>query len=416
MAGTMFGAPEGIVAFDQNELVKARTQAELAQAASFPSEIRLRNAQAGALEQSTAAEKRLGELMMQMQAGGQPGDDSELGSLAGGTAGIPAPAKPASMADMLDKLSTMAAGAGLATKAQDLAKNAALIRSREASQLSAATTARLNQLKMIRETAGLQGQLFGGATDEASWNTANALYEFQTGMPSPYRGVQFSPALAQQINDSAMTAKERADAEEKAIKQKELDTYRKARLAQLDRQNELREAAQRTREERERRLAKAGGGSAVSSPTKSETDQAARLIRKDFSGMDAADLNDAAFNLASEARALRKQNKALDAGTALQQAYNAAVAAGDFQTDSGIGGFGFRRKTTYSGRGKTVDTPAPIPADRKQLIVDRYYVNPQGQVGRWTGKGFLVERPLSGNNRRVNAEPDTEPDDDQDEE
>lgn len=400
MAGDMgmFGAPIGITHAGEFAQTQAQTQEALARAASYPSEIRLRNAQAGKLEQETSAEERLGRLMSQMQVPDGPG------------------ARATSMAEQLDTLATMAARAGLATKAQDLAKNAALIRSREAAQLSAATTARLTQLRMVRENAGLQGQLFGGATDEASWNTANALYEFQTGMPSPYRGVQFSPSLAQQINDSAMTAKERADAEEKTIKQQELDAYRKSRLAQIDRQNELRTAAQRTREERERRLAKVGGGSAVSSPAKGETDQAARLIRKDFSGMSAADLNDAAFNVASEARALRKQNKALDAGTALQQAYNAAVASGDFQTDSGYAGTGFWKKTVYSGRGKTADTPAPIPADRKQLTVDRYYVNPQGQVGKWTGKGFLIERPLSGNNRRVNAEPDTEPDDDQDEE
>lgn len=400
MAGDMgmFGAPIGITHAGEFAQTQAQTQEALARAASYPAEIRLRNAQAEKLEQETSAEERLGRLMSQMLVPDGPG------------------ARSTSMADQLDTLAIMAARARLATKAQDLAKNAALIRSREATQLSAATTARLNQLKMVRENAGLQGQLFGSVTDEASWNTANALYEFQTGMPSPYRGVQFSSALVQQINDSAMTAKERADAEENTIKQQELDAYRKSRLAQIDRQNELRAAAQRTREERERRMAKAGGGSAVSSPAKSETDQAARLIRKDFSNMDAADLNDAAFNLASEARALRRQNKALDAGTALQQAYNAAVASGDFQTDSGYAGTGFRKKTTYSGRGKTADTPAPIPADRKQLTVDRYYVNPQGQVGKWTGKGFLIERPLSGNNRRVNAEPDTEPDDDEDEE
>ena len=400
MAGDMglFGAPVGIIAAGDYQKTQAQTQEELARAASYPSEIRLKNAQAGVLEETLKENQALGALMQ--RSSNLVGDDG----------------KPLSLGDTYERLARLAAGARAPTKAMDLAKTAALLQSREATAFSAGTTARLNQLRAFKENAALQGQIFGNVKNQQDWDSANALYEFQTGMPSQYRGIPYSSDLVDRINSSALTAAQRADEEAKRLTREALDTYRERRLSQIDTQNEIRKQAQRTREERERRMAKAGGGSAVSSPAKSETDQAARLIRKDFSNMDAADLNDAAFNLASEARALRRQNKALDAGTALQQAYNSAVASGDFQTDSGYAGTGFGKKTTYSGRGKTADTPAPIPADRKQLTVDRYYVNPQGQVGRWTGKGFLIERPLSGNNRRVNAEPDTEPDDDEDEE
>lgn len=418
MAGTMFGAPEGFIAFDQNELVKARTQSELAQAASYPSEIRLRNAQAGKLEAEADQEKQLAALAMQMNAGGGAPDNSELGSLAGGTGGLPAP-QPLSMGDKIGRLSEMAMNAGLATKAQALAQSAALIRSREASQLSAATTARLNQLKLVTENAQLQGQVFGGANDEASWRTANALYEFQTGQASPYRDMPYSPGLVQQINDSALTAKERADEEAKRLTRDATNKYRQSRLAQIDEQNRIRREAQRIREAREARLAKAGGGKGVTSPNKSETDQAARLIKKDYSNMDPADLNDASFNLAADARALRRANPALDAGSALQQAYNSSVAAGDFQTGARtVAGVEIpgTTKTSYNGRGRTPTTPAPIPADRKSLQVDRYYVNPKGQVGRWTGKGFLLERPLSGDNSRVDEEPDDDGEDTEGEE
>ena len=413
----LFGAPLGDMAFDQNQLTKANTQHTLGEVAMQPTTQRLRAAQAKQLEQEIAQNEKFAELM-RLTAGERANISPEL--IESGTVGEegaameqlalnPQGASRVSIADQLDIIAKNAAGAGLITKAQELAKSSALIRSREAVQGKAVADQNLARLKMVRERAELQSQLLGGVTDEESWQNANALYEFQTGQKSPYAQVPYSPELVERLNAAAMTAKERAELAEREQVRKNTEAYRKSRLRQIDTQNDLRKKQQELAKEREKRLAKAGGGKAVVSPGKSELDQAARLVKKDYSGLPAADLNDAAFTIASEARALRKANPALDANTALQQAFNNAVQAGDFQVvQKGIAGYG--RKETFSGRGKSPVAPAPIPPKKEDLKSGRFYVNPQGQVAKWTGKGFVVERALSENNSRLDEDLDEDED------
>ena len=417
----LFGAPLGDMAFQQNELTKANTQHTLGEVAMQPTTQRLRAAQAKQLEQEIAQNEKFAELM-RLTAGERANISPEL--IESGTVGEegatmeqlalnPQGAPRVSIADQLDIIAKNAAGAGLITKAQELAKSSALIRSREAVQGKAEADQNLARLKLVRERAELQSQLLGGVTDEESWQNANALYEFQTGQKSPYAQVPYSPELVERLNQAAMTARERAELAEREQVRRNTEAYRKSRLRQIDTQNDLRKKQQELAREREKRLAKAGGGKGVVSPGKNELDQAARLVKKDYSGLEAVDLNDAAFTIASEARALRKANPALDANTALQQAFNNAVQAGDFQVvQKGIAGFG--RKETFSGRGKTPAAPAPIPPKKEELKSGRFYVNPQGQVAKWTGKGFVIERPLSGNNGRVD-DPDLEDDEDEEE-
>ena len=415
----LFGAPLGDMAFDQNQLTKAKTQHTLGEVAMQPTTQRLRAAQAKQLEQEIAQNEKFAELM-RLTAGERANISPEL--IESGTVGEegaameqlalnPQVAPRTSIADQLDIIAKNAAGAGLITKAQELAKSSALIRSREAVQAKAEGDQNLNRLKMVRERAELQSQLLGGVTDEESWQNANALYEFQTGQKSPYAEVPYSPELVERLNAAAMTARERAELAEREQVRKNTEAYRKSRLRQIDTQNDLRKRQQELAKEREKRLAKAGAGKGVAAPAKNELDQAARLVKKDYSGLAAADLNDAAFTIASEARALRKANPALDANTALQQAFNNAVQAGDFQVvQKGIAGYG--RKEVFSGRGKTPAAPAPIPPKKEDLKSGRFYVNPQGQVAKWTGKGFVIERALSGNNGRVD-DPDLEEEDEE---
>lgn len=308
----------------------------------------------------------------------------------------------ASMGDVLDDLARQAAGAGLLTKATTLAKDAALIRSRESIQLNHQVQQNLNRLKAIRENAELDAQIFGGAKSPEDWDAANALYSFQTGRQSPYANVPYSPELIQQLNETALDAKERADLLEKKLTREATRKYRNARLEQINTQNDIRERRLKLEREREARLAKSGGGRGmVSSPTTAEQDQIARAIRKDYPNIEASDLSDAAFSIAAEARSLRKQNPALDASQALAQAYDNARQAGDFTDISGM----FGKKTKF-GRGWTASSPAILPKDKTSLKIGKYYVNPKGLVRRWTKEGFISARPLSDDNSRLDEDLD----------
>lgn len=415
MAEGMFGSPVGTSAAIQDEYRAAATQEALGRLAMQPVEQRLRTAQAEAAELAILQERRMAELMQQRRMAGTPELAGMVESGATGQAGAQMEAlalggakKSTSLADQFDDLAVMAADAGMVSKAGDAAKVAALLRSREAAARSSQTSARLNAIKAVREQAELAGQLLGGATDQATWDYNNALYEMYTGAKSPWSNQPYSSELAQAISDQALTAKERADADEKALSREDLDEYRKSRLKQHDAANALRKARNAIAKARERRLAKAGGKEA-GTPARTDLRQAENIILKEFPKLEAGDLEDAAYTISAEAKALRKRNPALDANQALQQAFVAAKKAGDFKTEAS--GILRRDKTTFSGAGKTPQTPAALPGKDK-LVKGRYYLSPTGAVGQWNGKGFeLVGDLLSGDN----SDPDEE-DLDEDEE
>lgn len=418
MADGMFGSPTGTSAAIQDEYRSAATQEALGRLAMQPVEQRLNLARAEQAELALMQEKQMAGLMQQQKMAASP----ELAALVeSGTAG-PAGAnmerlalgerkQNGSIADRFDELAVMAADSGLVTKAGEAAKVAALLRSRQAAADSSIATQRLNQLKGIRENAELIGQLIGGATDQASWEYQNALYEAHTGRRSPWADQPYSSELVKQINSQAMSAKERVDAEEKKLQQASTDAYRKRRLAQIDSDRAIRAARAATAKAREERLAKAGGKGA-GSPATGDVSQARTLVQKEFPDIEGADLKEAAFTIAAEAKALAKKNPALDMNQALRQAFAAAKKAGDFKViPSNVLGYG--GKATFSGAGKTPQTPASLPKKPTDLVSGRYYTNASGAVGKWTGKGFeVVGDLLSGDN----SDPDDEEDLDDEEE
>lgn len=403
------------MAWDQNELVKARTQSELSDVAMAPVRRRLIEAQAGKLEEEVATAKRFRDLMMGVQ------QSDPLAGIGGpeGVGAVAMDTKPISLADQIDGAARLAMGGGFIEKAADLAGKAALVRAREARQADSLAGASNKVLQFVRDDAKLTASLLADVKDQDSWNRANALYTFQTGRPSRYASVPFSPELVKSIRDGAISTEKQADLEEKRLKREADERYRKQRLGQIDTQNEIRDRRLTLEREREERLSKAGGGKTVAGPAKAEVDQAARLIRKDYPDLQAADLNDSAYSIAAEARALRKRNPALDANTAIQQAIAQAVQDGDFKTSmKEMGGLKIpgTSKSEYLGRGKTAATPAAIPADKGQLREGRYYVNGQGQVGVWTGQGFKLTRALSVDNSRVGGTSDDDDEDDDNDE
>lgn len=427
MANELFGGPRGTVAYGQHQLNQARTAEALSDVAMAPAKQRLLEAQAGRadaearkLDAEAQNRKRLEAIAIAAQ---QPTGASEIVAGGGDAFGMSPAAfqqdNPMDLASVLDRVAQTAAGAGMVEEAASLASKSALIRSRQARTMDSAAAAKLKGVQTVRQNAQMMGSLMNDVVDQESWDRAHALYQFQTGRPSPYAGVPYSPDLAQQIHSSAMSAAEAARIEEQRLARDNLEAHRKARRGQIDTQNNIRERRLQLERQREERLGKSGAGKSVTSPAAKEIEQAGRLIKKDYPTLTPADSNDAAYSIAAEARALRRANPALDASTAIQQAISKAVADGDFRvqpkTAAGIDIPG-TKTAVYLGRGKSVNAPAKIPGDKKDLVANRYYVNAQGQVAQWTGKGFKITPAISGNIPRlgVAADPDDDTDEDDD--
>lgn len=379
MAG-MFGAPNGITAYNADARANLQTGVNalegLGRVAMQPDQARLLKSRADAAELAVESENKMNALMQAAMAG-QQGEG---------------PQKPRSLASTLDDLAVAAAGAGMSSKAQELAKTAAGLHQKEASAAASLANAAVKRLQFARDSAATDAQILGSATDPASWDYANQLYKMQTGRPSPYEGQPFDPSLIQQINDAAISAKDRASQAETALAHQQLENYRQQRLKQFDTANRIRALRAQQAAKREQRLEKQGGGSKVASPTNRELTQTRRLIVQQYPDMDPADVREAAFAIASEAQALRNANHALDADTAIRQALNNNASA--FLAETGmsanlplIGRVGFGERSQFKS-GKTPAAARPFPADQKNLQLNHYYVNEHGKVFRWVGKGF----------------------------
>lgn len=315
-----------------------------------------------------------------------------------------------SAADMAD----MAAGAGMMDMADKGYRAAGYLFRQDAQIDNARTLAKLNTLKAQHEDARMISSLVAGVTDQQSWDRANALYMFQTGQPSPYASIPYSPELTKQVRDAAIKAEDQIRLKMIAEDNASKDSNRKsAETLRATRERLLKQAADLA-QRREDRLAKQGDGKAVGATPKADMDQALRLIKKGQPGLgeDVSTITEAAANIASEAQTILRRNPALDRAQAVQQAYNAAVIRGDFKNTVDKGIFRDTQKTSYErqaeGVGKTPDSPiAAKGLPVTSYVVGNYYSNPQGQVGKWTGTGFVpagrTERALPANNARVGA-------------
>lgn len=386
--------------------IMAQTQERLGRIAMQPLEMDIARAKLDVLKTAAEQDKKASELMIQAMQTGAADVDYSLED-------NPQARQAVSMADKLDRAANLFAGSGLIKKATDTAKAAAEIRAKADEGLKDRSQAALNQLRQRTQQAEAMAQHFGGATDQASLDLANRLYEFQTGQRSPLSDVPYSPELIESLNQSALSAKERLDLEEKYLSRQNLAGYRKRRLEQFDTENDIRDKNYRLRKDTAERRAKVTGGTGrlpSAEPKEAEIKQVKNLIQRDFpfmadaKGTDASAMSDAAYTVAAEARALMRANPALSTSAAINQAYTSAVRNGDIQADAGSFGGYVGRKFRFAGGGRAPETALAVPSKKEDLKAGRYYVNSKGQIGRWDGKGFTPVQaqsnrsPLSGNN------------------
>lgn len=323
----------------------------------LPAQRRLLEAKAAELEFGVQQDKLGAEALIAAATGGV-------------SPGAGEPAEPQSMPSLFRRAALGAAQRGLTVQAQKLAASAALIDSREASAASSMASARLNQIKAIREDAETQGQFFGQAQDEEAWQLAGQMYTFQTGRPNPYANIPFDPAIVAQIQKNSLSIKEAADLEEKKLSRLENTEYRRRRLGQHEENLRIRRAEKAIAEARERRLEREGGGSraAVGRPTPDEQRQVKRIFEEEGIKWDKINnANQVAYDIASRARELQGANRALGSGEALRQAFDEAKEQGALQVvevDSGS----MLTPNKKNFRGKTKPIGGALPASARSAL------------------------------------------------
>lgn len=319
------------------------------------------------------------------------GDQQRLTQIMQGLSGNGTPV------EMMEQASTAALKAGMPAAGMDMAKGALDLRLKQQQASHAAAQARQQDMLTATSQLGMAERLLGGVTDRASWESANRMFEQLTGSPSPFAQIPYDPATISQLRQETLTLKDQLDLH---IKQQNADT----RSAQAEGAASFREFRKRNMEQNTRirqqqadRQAKAAGSRAdVGAPTKGELDRAADMIGKTYSNLPDSEVNDAAYAVASRARAIRKTNPGVDADEAFQRAL--AESSQEFTTlqeNYKIGGmelpFGSTTRTHFrapASQGKTAAAPLaqipPNPADRK---VGSYYSH-GGKTYQWQKGGW----------------------------
>ncbi len=404
-AGQMFGSPVGTNIFntEQANMLQVGTNAmhKLGEIAMQPAKLREQEADAGIKEMQLKQQQRLEALLAARAAGQSPtGKDG----------------KPLSVADELSSFGMDLFNAGDIKQGRELIQASSLVRAREARADAQRITGEMNSIKAAAAEAALQGQILANdsVVDQASWEQAQAAYFVHTGGQAPFAGVPFSAELVKSLRSQALTTAEAARLAEQRLTREAADKRGTALERIRKEQLEVAKRNAKTREEAEARKAKVGAPTKPTTPaSKSESEAARRLAKRDFPELGGADLDDASFAIANAAKQLRQRNPALSMDMAIQQAYNDAKAAGDFtETSNEVAGIKFNKKQLYTGRGKSAAAPLPPPTKDTKRIDGRYYQLPNGQVGVWRGTGWELAGGLSKDNSR----PDPEDDDDEDDE
>lgn len=353
----------------QSQALSQRQQLFPAELAQKYAAARYTTAEAKRLETQTAEEEKAAKLMA--------GLGGESGTVGGGP--------PSSISDRMLRMADIYARAGLVTKAQQAYEQASAAKSHEA----VAAAAQMRQRLQAIQGRNLQLQklvpLLNGVHDQASWDAANAGFEKEFGMPSPFEGTPFDAELVKGLKDSAMSDYQKGQL---AIRREVAGATIADHLSSIKSRAARDSIAQeklRLATEREKRLAK-GAGKAVGSPSRTELDQADNLLPEELKGK-ARD--EAIYSVAAKAKVLRSRNPALSADEALRQAVIEAEKNGSIQIreEGGhnlpfIGRVGAKPTAEFS-------PPIPLPASGKKsdLKVGQNYQGPDG-VYTWTKEGW----------------------------
>jgi hypothetical protein len=272
----------------------------------------------------------------------------------------------------LDAMARMAMQSGLPQQASEYASKASTIRSNASEIQKRQFDTRIGELN-------LASNLLSTVGDEASWRRANALFSMQTGKPSPFSEMEYSPELVAMIQDSVVSTKDRAIAEAANARA----TASTAQAAAAEALVPLRQAQRRLADTRAKALDKAG---AVGKQPKAEDLRAVSdLINSEYLGaVTPEDARILARPVAERMMQLQSELN-LSRSEAAQRAFSEAEARGDFG--------GLRQRTRMRG---DASNPLEMPSTQDALRPNMYYEGKgkyTGQALLWTGTGFKLATP-----------------------
>lgn len=378
-ANGMFGAPIGISQAEAD--VRAQ---ELHSLAMGEGQVRLEQAQI-----TLASQKQMMDLMKGLNTGptapggpaGPANKQDAMSSLAGD--------KSDGLANSLDLMANLSMQSGLPAQAKDFAVSASTLRKNSVEIQKDKTASMITELNLV-------GSLMDNVHDQASWQKANAMYEIQTGKPTPYAKMPYSEELVNQLRTGIMSAKDRALASAAKARENSSEALTKEYQARIP----LIKAQTRLAEERTIALKKAGAVTKIPKPSdiKSITD----LMTKDFG----------ASLMPEEARVIARpvaermleimKSQSITQSQAAMKAYQEAKANGDFG--------GIRVRTPMGG---TLEKPLELPKDKSKLKQNMYYKGKgayEGKVMLWTGAAFVPVGKGPGEIDTGSDDPDDEED------
>lgn len=294
---------------------------------------------------------------------------------------------------LLEQVAHRFMGIGMAEKAADLFGKASQIRERQANTQQNIALTRKQEVEGWIKAIDLSQNLMSNVRSQADLDRANSLWAGLTGTMSPLFDQLYTPELINKFNDQVLAAKgqltnqtreadflrKQAETESKQAMREGVLSLKEQRLAQQQRELELKGKV---------------GGKAVGTPDKTEMEQAKILIRQAYPSFKGETdlLGQAAFDIASESKAIRLKNPGISAGESLQQAFEKAKANGDFSVVesifSGVLPKSVAEKvaTPQYKQPKAPPAEAAVPAPSER-VVGKTSIVKDGKTYIWTEAG-----------------------------
>ncbi|MGH7745860.1 MAG: hypothetical protein ACREQ5_13925, partial [Candidatus Dormibacteria bacterium] len=372
MAGEMFGAPNGISAYQ--DMVHTQALTRLGNAEAATQETRLQQEQAAQqIMQKFAAER-------QAQHGIQTGEQQVAG---------------------MRELSNRLMQAGLYSPAMAITKEVAGIDEKVQQTRTSLATQKYRELQSQEKAVTDLHNLVSGINSPEDFQQAKMVWmSDHPNDPIPAEFKDYNPQLIHYLQQTTKTGLDRL--KENRL-QLDLD-FRRTQLEHKDAnekadRDQRRETARMNREAADRRAKSIGKTPVVGMPSSTLISVAESLIAKDYPnlpkdvivGKDMA-ASTAAFDIASDAKALLANNRGMSPSEAVTQAYGKKVLSGELQhitTSDTFAGhvipFTSKKGSTY----KTAPLGIPLPSSEKDMKVGQVYQTSQGPV-RWTAKGGVL--------------------------
>lgn len=384
---------DGIQQANQTRLMQA-------QAANLDSDTRLQQLQAEEAEIERRLDDQAAQLMQRLGSGNSisssPLTDGE----------------PLNRSDMLRKIGDLYVSGGASKRGKDLYSIANDLDTTENTLKNDVLNRQQDILDNTAKQSDIVARTLGSAKNQSEWDVArfkifnNPAFTKEDLALLAQLPEEFDPNVAALLNEQALTAYQRATLELNKHTAERADAIAQHNMRVQDGQlriaQERLKVAERDLELRERT------GTSSTTPTTQEVELARRKIQeKIFAGKsdsiakpnNAIAINTGAAAIASRAKAMLREDRAIDWDTALNRALIESQEAGDWNftdTVSRVPVLGIevsREKgtgATFSQKANgSKSRPLPPQSDPSKAIPGKYYTGKDGKVYKWTGQGFI---------------------------